>query len=101
MYMGMKKIKQSDLKIIRKDQWDKQNQKCPVLNKKIPFEKSVLDHKHITKKELKDGKIGEDGKGLLRGVLHNQCNAWEGKISNSFKLAKSPERTVPSQVSIC
>lgn len=82
---NLKQVQQKNLKSLRKKQWEKQGKKCPILNKKIPFEKSVFDHKHITKKEIKEGKIGEDGKGLLRGVLHNQINVFLGKIENSWK----------------
>ena len=40
----------------------------------------VLDHQHKTKKEV----IGEEGAGLIRGVLDYRANAWEGKVNNSF-----------------
>ena len=77
-------VKQKDLSSLRKEQWLKQDKKCPILNQEISFEDSVMDHLHISKTEIKDGKIGENGKALLRGVLHKQVNSWEGKISNSF-----------------
>jgi hypothetical protein len=84
MKINLTRIKQADLKIIRKKQWLKQNKKCPILDQEILFEHSVLDHKHIIKKEIKR-ELGKDGKGLLRGVLDFRANAWEGKIVNSFK----------------
>ena len=40
-----------------------------------------MDHKHKTKKE----KVGENGAGLIRGILLRSANAWEGKVSNNFK----------------
>jgi len=43
-------LKQKDLLPLRKKQWEKQDKKCPILDKEIPFEKSVLDHCHISKK---------------------------------------------------
>ena len=76
-----KHITWAELKKIRLKQWKKQGEKCPVLNQKIPYKDAVMDHKHKTKAE----KIGENGKGLLRGVLHAQANSWEGKVTNSFK----------------
>jgi len=82
--MNLIQLKQKDLLPLRKKQWEKQDKKCPILDKEIPFEKSVLDHCHISKKEIKEGKVGEDGKGLLRGVLDPAANAWEGKVLRSF-----------------
>lgn len=41
----------------------------------------VLDHQHATKNE----NIGENGAGLVRGVLCSQCNAFLGKIENNSK----------------
>jgi hypothetical protein len=74
-------LKQSELQALRKRQWLKQNKICPILKQEIPFEKSVFDHKHRTKKE----KIGEDGNGLLRGVIHTQANVMEGKIVRLYR----------------
>ena len=46
----------------------------------IAYSEAVFDHKHKTKKE----KLGEDGKGLLRGVLHFQANVFEGKVARLY-----------------
>ena len=55
---------------------------CPILQKKIPRDKFVLDHQHKTSKE----EIGSNGgAGLCRGVMEFRCNALEGKITNNFK----------------
>lgn len=66
---------------LRRKQWLKQKKICPILKRKIPYEDAVFDHKHKTKAE----KIGDNGKGLLRGVIHKQANVIEGKIANLYK----------------
>ena len=66
----------TQLKKLRKEWWIKQNKKCAVLDKEIPYENATLDHKHRKKSE----KVGEDGKGLLRGVLDFRVNQLEGKV---------------------
>jgi hypothetical protein len=76
-----KEITYKQLKALRKKQWLKQNKECPILKKKIVYKDAVMDHKH----KRKDEKIGKDGKGLLRGVLHFQANTIEGKIVNMYK----------------
>ena len=79
--MKLKEITHAQLKELRRKQLEKQDYICPILKQKIDFCDSVFDHKHKIKAE----KIGEDGKGLLRGVLHRQCNVFEGKITRLFK----------------
>ena len=76
-----KQITHSQMKELRFKQLLKQGCICPILKQVIEFEDSVLDHKH----KRKDEPIGENGKGLLRGVLHFQANSWEGKVTNAFK----------------
>jgi len=75
------KITYKELKILRHLQWRRQNRICPILKQEIRLDDSVMDHQHKTKAE----KLGEDGKGLLRGVIHFQANSWEGKVTNAFK----------------
>lgn len=77
----LKEINYNQLVKLRLKQWQKQNKICPILKQKIKYEDSCWDHKHKTKAES----LGEDGKGLLRGVLHFQANSWEGKCTNAFK----------------
>ena len=77
----LKQISYNQLKIIRYKQWQKQNEICPILKQKISYEEAVADHKHKTQMEV----LGEDGKGLLRGVIHNQANVMEGKIARLYK----------------
>lgn len=60
----------------------KENNICPLCNEII--ENPVLDHQHMTNKEI----IGENGAGLVRGVLCNTCNAFLGKIENNYKRFK-------------
>ena len=74
-------VKHSQLPAIRKKQWLKQNKRCAISKKRIKFEDSVMDHKHKLKKQ----KAGVKGRGLLRGVLHNQINRLEGIIIHKYK----------------
>ena len=91
--MKLKELNWPQLKKLRKVQWLKQNKMCCILKKEIPYDKAVFDHLHKKKGE----KIGEDGKGLLRGVLHSQANVFEGKILRLYiryglhKLISLPE----------
>jgi len=78
-------INWEELRTLRHKQWREQKSICPILKQIIRFEDSVFDHKHITRREIEEGKVGEDGKGLLRGVLHDQANVMEGKIARLYK----------------
>jgi len=77
----LKEITPKEFKALRKKQYFKQRRICPILKRKIPYSEAVFDHKHKSRKE----KLGEEGKGLLRGVLQFQANSWEGKVANAFK----------------
>ena len=79
--MPLKEITYTEFVNLRFDQWLLQDKTCPILDQLIKYEDACFDHKHKTKAE----KLGEDGKGLLRGVLHFQANSWEGKVTNAFK----------------
>ena len=74
-------IRWAELTQIRREQWLRQNKVCPVLKCRIEYKDAVLDHKH----KLKSEAPGIDGKGLLRGVVHRQVNAIEGKIVNFYR----------------
>lgn len=74
-------LKSKDMPALRKKWWADNDEVCPVLGVKIPLSEAVMDHQHKLKAEDADS----DGKGLCRGVLSNRANAWEGKITNSFK----------------
>lgn len=79
--MKLKEITHKEFKELRHEQWSKQGKFCPILQQRIEYKDAVFDHKHKNKSE----KIGEDGKGCLRGVIHSQVNSFEGKVTNSFK----------------
>ena len=74
-------LKSSQIKEIRNKILKEQNYICPLCGKEIREEDAVLDHQHMRKSD----KIGLNGNGLVRGVLHRTCNAVEGKIENSIK----------------
>lgn len=73
--------KSSDIPKIRKELLDNQNNICPISKIILTEQTGVVDHKH---KKYKDQLLGEDGIGCIRGVLDRYCNAWEGKVTNSF-----------------
>lgn len=68
---------------------------CPILKQPVTDDTAVIDHKHITKAEIKRGEIGKDGKGLLRGCIHTQANVFIGKIEKSFKRSGCHKFGVP------
>lgn len=74
-------ITHAEFKLLRYEQWKEQGCVCPILKQSIEYKDAVFDHLHKTQAE----KLGEDGKGLLRGVMHFQVNSWEGKITSAFK----------------
>jgi hypothetical protein len=84
-FTQLTQLTQKETSELRIKYYKKQNKKCAVLGKIIPFDKCVLDHKHMTKKERKQKKHGVDGKGLCRGILHNQINGFEGKVLKQYK----------------
>jgi hypothetical protein len=74
-------LKGKDIAPLRKRWWEQNGKICPITQKEIPLSDAVVDHQHKLKAELAD----ETGKGLCRGVLSRSGNAWEGKVTNSFK----------------
>jgi len=78
---SLTQLKQSQLKEFRREQHKKQKGVCPLLEKKVPFEQTVVDHRH----KLKAEEASLDGKGLIRGVIDFRANALEGKITNNWK----------------
>lgn len=70
-----------EAKALRKELYKKQRGICPILNRPMKFKDCVLDHKHKKKKQ----KAGPNGRGLVRGVIHNQANSLEGIIAKKFK----------------
>ena len=69
-----------DLFVLREKLHKEQNSICPILKKKFPVDIMVVDHKH----KRSNSKIGKDNGGLIRGVIHRQVNAFEGKVSKNF-----------------
>lgn len=84
-------ISTKDAPKYRKEFWILQDKKCAILKEEILLSEATLDHAH--------GKItdhvGVNGKGLVRAILHRECNGLEGKvwrywnrtsIKNKYKL---------------
>ena len=84
----MKQLKSTEVTDLRNKILDEQHGKCALCDCTINNETGYsLDHQHKTAKET----IGEDGAGLVRGVLCRACNVWEGKIWNSTRRYRQPE----------
>lgn len=71
----MKQLKQSEIKELRDDLLQEQDNKCLICCNVID-DNACLDHQH--KKRLK-------GTGLVRGVLCRSCNVYLGKLENNCK----------------
>lgn len=63
------RLKASQVRAYREQQWKSQNGICPLCQQYIPPDLAVLDHDHQL--------------GYIRKVLHRGCNALEGKIKNA------------------
>ncbi len=74
-------LKSKDLKNFRTELLKSQKGKCLITKKKIKPNHVTLDHKH----SLKDGIVGEDGAGLIRGVLDFRANSFEGRVLKLYK----------------
>ena len=71
-----------DIQKIRDEILEKQDGLCELCKDEISEKTGVsLDHQHRTKSSV----IGENGGGLVRGVLCRRCNVMEGKIWNASK----------------
>jgi len=86
-------LSSSEIKDIRNKILDIQGGKCAICNCEITEKTGIsLDHQHRKKSSI----IGEDGGGLVRGVLCRNCNILEGKIWNNmqrfFQFTKMDER---------
>jgi hypothetical protein len=77
----LKQVKSSELKSLRKKWYDEQDGKCPILEQEVPFEQTAMDHQH----KLKDEAADETGKGIIRGCIDRNVNAFLGKIENAYK----------------
>ena len=77
----LKQLKGKDLPALREEWWEENGKKCLITGLTIPLSEAVMDHQHKLKSDLAD----ESGPGCCRGVLSFQGNAWEGKVTNSFR----------------
>lgn len=78
-------LKSNQTKAIRDEILELQDGRCAICDDPITDKTGVtLDHQHKTSKETN----GEDGAGLVRGVLCSSCNLVEGKIWNNMKRFK-------------
>lgn len=92
----LKQLKSSEISQVRDDILNEQNGECSICKNPITEETGIsLDHQHMTSKES----IGEDGAGLIRGVLCRSCNVWEGKIWNNTRRFQQP-KSVQDRINI-
>jgi len=75
-----KQLNLKDIPYYRKLIANIQNNRCAICGEKLD-EGAALDHQHRFKNEP----IGENGAGLVRGVLCRRCNTFEGKIFNNTR----------------
>ncbi len=84
----MKQLKSTGVTDLRNEILTEQGGACALCNEQITEATGVsLDHQHKTSKEI----IGEDGAGMVRGVLCRACNVWEGKIWNNTQRYRQPK----------
>lgn len=79
--MNYKTISQKDLRDLRVQLLEAQNNKCAICQVELGGDNTNqhVDHQHCFKSE----ELGVNGAGLIRGVLCRNCNALEGKIWNN------------------
>lgn len=73
-------LKSSDLSDLREKLYKEQNGLCKICNNPLE-ERTHIDHQHMTSKET----VGENGAGLIRGLVCASCNTFEGKVWNASK----------------
>lgn len=77
-------LKQKDIPKYRDLIIKEQQGLCAICKEILPIDEKngiSLDHQHRTKNEP----VGQNGAGLIRGVLCRDCNVFEGKIWNNSK----------------
>lgn len=77
-------LKQKDIPKYRDLIIKEQQGLCAICKETLPIDEKngiSLDHQHRTKNEP----VGQNGAGLIRGVLCRDCNVFEGKIWNNSK----------------
>jgi hypothetical protein len=86
----LRQLKAKDVPDLRTQILNEQNGRCAICGIQITNDTGIsLDHQHKTSREV----IGEDGAGLIRGVLCRSCNVWEGKIWNNTNRYIQPNNT--------
>jgi len=78
----LKFINHRELAELRKTQYEKQGCTCAVTGLPYSLEDCVFDHRHKRRDEPLGG---PDKLGLLRGVIGNKINVFEGKLYRMFK----------------
>lgn len=86
--MHIRQMKSKEISDTRERILKEQNGKCALCPEIITEDSgSSLDHQHKFQRETN----GEDGAGLIRGVLCRACNVWEGKIWNNTGRYRQPK----------
>lgn len=80
--MTLKKIKPTELNVLRDKLYKELDGICPIMNQHFPVEKFVVDHQHRINKEQP---LGENGAGQIRGAINRHANSLEGKIVNNWR----------------
>jgi len=81
-------LKSKDIINIREEILKEQEGFCALCGCEINESTGIsLDHQHGNKSDIN----GEDGKGLIRGVLCRSCNVLEGKIWNNMRRFLQPQ----------
>ena len=87
-FKNLRQLKSTEVKQLRDEILEEQEGICCLCEEPITEDTGIsLDHQHKTSKET----IGEDGAGLVRGVLCRACNVWEGKIWNNTQRYRQPK----------
>jgi hypothetical protein len=74
--------RQKDNIEIKKILYDDKNGICPILKKEIPFDKTVIDHRHKLKGDIP---TLQNKLGFIRDFLEFRVNSFEGKVLNFYK----------------
>lgn len=74
-------MKHSEITILRNILLKKQKGVCSICKLPVEAKDAVLDHQH---KKNKHQRLGDNGAGLVRRVLHSWCNTWEGSVQKMF-----------------
>lgn len=75
-------VKHSELPAVRQQLIEQQAGTCPLTGLDLTEENWAVDHQHVVKSREK---VGENGAGLIRGVLDYRANALEGKIQSDYQ----------------